>query len=215
MRNLRSAAQEASEDIFFGQVVINWARWFIIVAGALLVIWTAGSPADLVIGVIPVVALMAVNFYLHGRHIAERPANLALISLASILDLAVITVVVVFWPTETHRGLASPFFIMFYPMVLAFAFVMPPRMAVVYTVASVAAYAGACILVGVPVVTDDSGVTYTSVFSQTGAVKVLVARIITLGAMGALGTYYWRIQRNRRRAALGEPSALLTTPGEA
>ena len=123
MRNLRSAAQEASEDIFFGQVVINWARWFIIVAGALLVIWTAGSPADLVIGVIPVVALMAVNFYLHGRHIAERPANLALISLASILDLAVITVVVVFWPTETHRGLASPFFIMFYPMVLAFAFV--------------------------------------------------------------------------------------------
>ncbi len=155
MRNLRSAAQEASEDIFFGQVVINWARWFIIVAGALLVIWTAGSPADLVIGVIPVVALMAVNFYLHGRHIAERPANLALISLASILDLAVITVVVVFWPTETHRGLASPFFIMFYPMVLAFAFVMPPRMAVVYTVASVAAYAGACILVGVPVVTDD------------------------------------------------------------
>ena len=213
MRELRSVKQEASEDIFFGQVVINWARWFIIVAGALLVLWSAGSPAELVIGIIPVVALMALNFYLHGRQLAERPAKPALIALASILDLAVITVVVLFWPDQAHRGLGSPFFIMFYPVVLAFAFVMPRGIAVGYTLAALVAYAGACLLVGVPVVGDTADITYTSIIGQTGAVKVLVARLITLGAMGGLGTYYWRIQRDRRRNAKREPSAIQGATG--
>jgi hypothetical protein len=40
------------------------------------------------------------------------------------------------------------------------------------------------------------------VFSSEGAEQV-VLRLITLGAMGGLGTFYWRIQRDRRRAAAG------------
>ena len=68
VQQVRTQAQEASEDIFFGQVVMNWARWFVIAAGVILALWTTDNEMDLVVGVIPVVALMAMNFYLHGRH---------------------------------------------------------------------------------------------------------------------------------------------------
>ena len=35
MEGIRSPEQEAAEDVFFGQSVIIWARWFVILAGAL------------------------------------------------------------------------------------------------------------------------------------------------------------------------------------
>ena len=36
MQEVRSIPQEAAEDVFFGQVVMIWARWFLIAAGVLL-----------------------------------------------------------------------------------------------------------------------------------------------------------------------------------
>ena len=182
MQEVRSSAQEYAEDIFFGQVVMSWARWFIIAAGVVLALWASADAAKLVIGVVPVVALMAMNFYLHGRYLAGRPANRVLITAASVLDLAIITLVVIF---------EGQFFILYYPVVLAFAFVMPPRLTAVYTTAALAAYAGAYLLADPALMND------------MDAVKTLVTRLITLGAMGALGTYYWRIQRQRRRAVVG------------
>ena len=189
MKETRSATRDAAEDIFFGQVVINWARWFLIAGGIALVLWSAADVTQLVVGTLAVVALMGVNFYLHGRQLAARPANPALITIASLLDLAVVTMVVLFWPDAEHRGLASPFFIFYYPVLLAFAFVMQPKFTLAYTLLALAAYAGACFLVDQSIVTE------------AGSAESLVARLITLGAMGGLGTYYWRIQRGRRRAS--------------
>ena len=189
MQEVRSTAQEAAEDVFFGQVVINWARWFIIAAGVVLVLLTFNDPNKIVIGILPIVGLMAMNFYLHGRRMAERPANRALIALSSVVDLVAITAVVLIWPDGDAQGLKSPFFIMYYPVVLAFAFVLPPRVTIAYTVFAMAAYAGACLLAD------------PFVFGNLEDIEALIARLITLGAMGALGTYYWRIQRDRRRAA--------------
>ena len=148
MTEIRTVEQKAAEDVFFGQVVANWARWFIIASAAVFVLWSAGTTDRLVVGIIPVVALMAINFYLHGRYMAERPANRALIALTSLMDIALITAVVLFWPGA--GGLKSPFFIMYYPVVLAFAFVMPPRTTLVFTVAALGAYAGAAFLAEVP-----------------------------------------------------------------
>ena len=113
MKEIRSIGQEAAEDVFFGQVVINWARWFLIVGAVVLVLWNAADVNQLVAGTVAVVALMAINFYLHGRQLADRPANRALITLASFLDVAVITVVVLAWPESEERGLASPFFVFY------------------------------------------------------------------------------------------------------
>ena len=191
MQEVRSVAQEAAEDVFFGQAVISWARWFIIGAGIILALWQAPDAFSLIIGVMVVVGLMALNFYLHGRYLAERPANRAMITTASLIDLALITLVVIF------RG---EYFILYYPVVLAFAFVMPPKVTAVYTAAVLGAYAGAYFL-GDP-----------SFLGDVVAVKTLVMRLITLGATGALGTYYWRIQRNRRRASVGELAAAQSQP---
>ena len=191
MNDTRSIKQETAEDIFFGQVVMNWARWFLIAGGVILVVWKAADVNELIAGTLAVVALMVVNFYLHGRQLAQRPANPTLITLASLMDLAVITLVVLVWPESEQRGLGSPFFVMYYPLVLAFAFVMKPSLTVIYTAVALSAYTGASILVG----TDHFDL------------ETLVARLIALGAMGGLGAYYWRIQRARLSRSTEGPSA--------
>jgi hypothetical protein len=136
---------------------------------------------------------MAINFYLHGRSFAEKPANRAMITLTSVIDIALITTVVLFWPGAP--GIQSVFFVMYYPVILAFAFIMPPKVTLVYTALAVVAYTGASILAD------------TSILTDVALIESLVTRVITLGAMGALGTYYWRTQRNRRRAAAAAVTA--------
>src|SRR5262245_12778765 len=97
MHPVRSAAQEAAEDLFFGQVVIIWARWFLILTGAILTLWSATSVGEITAKILPIVVLMAMNFFLHGRYLMEQPANRRLIVAASVLDLLVVTATVLLW----------------------------------------------------------------------------------------------------------------------
>jgi hypothetical protein len=182
----RELEQETAEDIFFGQAVMIWARWFLIVAGTVFFLWTAQATTELALGVLPIVGLMAVNFYLHGRYLLERPSNVLQIVTASAIDIGLISAIVLLWHSSAvadRTGLASPFFVFYYPVLLAFAFVVPRRLTVVFTSATAAIYAAICL---------------PDVTSITSA-KVLVLRLATMIAMGALGTFYWRIQRDRRR----------------
>jgi hypothetical protein len=178
--------REAAEDIFFGQVVMIWARWFLIAAGTIFFLWTAKQTTELALGVLPIVALMAVNFYLHGRYILERPSNTLQIIAASAIDIGLISAIVLLWHPSTvagGTGLASPFFVFYYPALLALAFVLPRRLTVLITTATAAIYTLICL---------------PDLTSITNA-KILVLRLATMAAMGGLGTYYWRIQRDRRR----------------
>lgn len=177
-------ALEARRDVFFGQVVLIWARWAVIAAGAVMAMWLSDSSAALTLNILPVVVLMGINFYLHARYLLERPANQVLIKLLSAVDLAMVTAIVVGWDVDgAGRGLASPFYVYYYPLLLAFAFVFPPRLTAAFTAAVLAAYTTACLGLNPAMVADAS------------ELKLLVLRLITLGAMGGLGTYYWRIQR--------------------
>ena len=186
MTDARLHMKEAAEDVFFGQVVIIWARWFMIVAGAVLALWTTQKSSGLAVAVVPIAALMVMNFYLHGRYLTERPSNELQIAAASLLDLAVITCLVLFWHgPHVGSGLASPFVVFYYPMLLAFAFVLPRRLAVGYTSLAVSLYAFACL---------------PNVHTAVDA-KSLLLRLTTMAAMCGLGTFYWRIQRDRRRIA--------------
>ena len=47
VREVRSVDQADQEDVFFGQTVLLWARWSVIVAGIVLVLWTSHSIGDL------------------------------------------------------------------------------------------------------------------------------------------------------------------------
>ena len=191
---LRGAAQEAAEDVFFGQAVIIWARWFIILTGAMMTLWTATTVKEITINTLLIVTLMGMNFFLHGRYLMERPANRALLIAIGLVDLLVISGIILAWPGQV--GAHSDFFVFYFPIVLAFAFVLTPRLTAAYTALALLAYGAACL--------------YAAAGSNLGALdpKLLVMRLITLAAMGGLGTYYWRIQRTRRRAARGHASAL-------
>ena len=188
MTQTQARTEEAAQDIFFGQIVMNWARWFVIGAAAILILGTANETKDVVLGIWPIVGLMALNFYLHGRRAVERPANPRLITLASVLDVAVITAAVTTGiGAGLGAGIANPFYLTYYPVVLAFAFVMQPRATVVLTAAVVVSYAAAAFLA------DGS-----ALFESVSQLKQLAARLISLAAVGGLGAYFWRIQRRRR-----------------
>jgi hypothetical protein len=99
------------------------------------------------------------------------------------VDLILITAIVVLWPGS--HGLNNQFFVLYFPVVFAFALVFTRRIEVGYTVLAIVLYAGACLLTGtVPYDLGDQD-------------KVLVMRVIVIAAMGFLGNYYFRIQRDR------------------
>jgi hypothetical protein len=186
---VRQLEQEAAEDIFFGQVVTIWARWFLIAAGTIFFLWTAQKSSQIAIGVLPIVALIVLNFYLHGRYLLERPSNVLQITMASTIDVGLVSAIVLMWHSSAAApltGLASPFFVFYYPVLLAFAFVMPRRLTLIFTALVAAVYTAICL-------PDLTSIT---------SVKVLILRLATLSAMGGIGTFYWRIQRSRRHAGL-------------
>lgn len=185
----RTPAQEAAEDIFFGQIVVIWARWFFIAAGAVLALWSARTVAELTGAILIVVALMAINFFVHGRYLMERPANRLFLLATGLLDLTIITLLV--WNWQGQGGLESPFFILYYPILFSFALIFSPRVTTLATLMVLGVYTGVCLVVNPALVGD------------IHQISSLATKLITLAAMGGLGTFYWRIQRNQRRAVLG------------
>ena len=183
IREVRTADQADQEDLFFGQTVLLWARWSVIVAGIVLVLWTSSSIAYLTATVPFFLVLMAINFFLHGRYVTGNPLNRTVLVLASGIDLILITAIVIFWPG--HRGLDNQFFVLYLPVVFAFALVFTRRIEVIYTGLAMLAYAVACI------------VTFTVPVNFGPEDKILVMRLIVIATMGFLGNYYFRIQRIR------------------
>jgi hypothetical protein len=180
----RSAIKEAAEDVYYGQVVLIWARWFVILAAAILAIWGANSSGELTGRVLVLVALMGLNFFLHGRTMMDRPANSQLLIASSVIDLTIIDIIIATWQQD---GFSSPYFVLYYPVIFAFALVFPPRLTALFALLAIGSYLIICLITG------------PSIFDVDNA-KPMVERIITLGAIAGLGTYYWRIQRDRRRS---------------
>lgn len=195
VREVRTPEQANQEDIFFGQTVIVWARWSVIVAGIVLVLWTSTNVSLLTQTMPFFLVLMAVNFFLHGRYVMGSPLNRTVVMVASVIDLILITAIVVLWPGS--HGLNNQFFVLYFPVVFAFALVFTRKIEAAYTGLAMLAYAAGCIIVGT--VHLDGG----------NEDKVLVMRLIVIAAMGFLGNYYFRIQRDRlARASRGDTAGL-------
>jgi hypothetical protein len=190
----RPQAQEAAEDIFFGQITIIWARWFLIAAGAIIALLSTIDMFQLTIAILTVIVLMSINFAMHGRYLTGKPANMFLLLATNLTDALIITFLVFAW--NGASGLNNHFFVLYYPMLFTFALVFPPTIAILYTVLILILYTTACL------VTTDPQL----IFSIAGF-ELLVMRLITLGAMGGLGTYYYRRQREALRKLTAEPLA--------
>ena len=192
-REVRTPKQAEQEDLFFGQSVTLWARWSVIVAGIVLVLWTSTDVALLTQTMPFFLVLMAVNFFLHGRYVTGSPLNRVAVTVASVVDLILITAIVVLWPGS--HGLQNQFFVLYFPVVFAFALVFTRKIEAAFTVLAIVLYAGACVL------------TRTVPFDLGNDDKVLVMRVIVIAAMGFLGNYYFRIQRDRLASlAKGTPA---------
>jgi len=127
--------------------------------------------------------LMAVNFFLHGRYVMGSPLNRTVVVVASAVDLVLITAIIVLWPGS--HGLENQFFVLYFPVVFAFALVFTRQVEAAYTGLAMVAYAASCFLTG------------TVHISAGNDFKLLVMRLIVIAAMGFLGNYYFRIQRDR------------------
>ena len=121
MNSQTNHKKEAAEDIFFGQIVIIWARWFVIAAGFIYVLWQASDTSQLSKAILPLILVMAVNFFVHGRFLMEKPINQTLLLALSFVDLLVVTVVILMGANQA--GIDSQLFIFYYPFLVAFAFV--------------------------------------------------------------------------------------------
>jgi hypothetical protein len=193
IRPSAQAAREEAQDLFWGQAACLWARWSIVLGGAVLVLARAESTDQLALGIAPVVVLLLANFYLHGRYLLERPANRPLVLLASGLDLGLVAVLGLSWPGQP--GLDSPVYLFLYPLVLAVGLVFPPRVAWTFGSIATAGYAVLVTLAGLHGAAD---------------LKVLVVRAIVLAAMAGLGSLYWRSVRRQARRAEGSDATSAT-----
>lgn len=197
--NVPTSAEERIEDIFYGQITIIGARWFLIGGMLLLTLWGAQTVRDVQLKILPIIALIALNFYVHGRYMMERPAGAALIYISSLVDLLIISVIIFLGLPRGQVGLDNPFFIFYYPAVLAFALVFAREIAAIGILLTCIVYVAICVSAGL---------------GAGDGVYALVIRLVTLVTTGVVGTLYWRIQRERRQRAREVPGALLKELGE-
>ena len=177
---------EAQQDIFYGQIVFIWARWIVIGSTLFLILRNAESVANIQIPMIPLVLLIAANFYLHGRFVMRKPANAILLTIATTVDIIFITLIIVLG-AGGETGINNPFFVLYFPVLLAFSLVFPRKRTLVMTFLLITMYLLICILLP------------PRVSFAKGEEEVLAVRIIMLLTTALLGTMYWRIQRMYRR----------------
>lgn len=186
-----SDAREAAADLFWGQEASIWARWAVALGGAALVLSQAADAGTLAFEIVPVVLLLIANFYLHGRYLLERPANATLTLLASAFDVAMLVLLYFSWSGQP--GLGNPCYLLLYPVVFSVGLVFPPRIAWPFTSAALAIY---------------SALMAPSVPLETGGLKILVVRLLTLAAVCGLASLYWRsVRREQRKVTHGADAA--------
>jgi len=187
MKDMNEAeVTEAMQDVFYGQIVFIWARWIVIISTLFLILRNARGVADIQVPMIPLVLLIAANFYIHGRFVMRRPANAVLLTIATMIDFVFITAIILLG-AGGKTGIANPFFVLYYPVMLAYALVFPRRRTLIMAVILIVVYLLICVFIPprVSIANEDE--------------KVLAVRTVMLLITALLGTMYWRIQRRRRR----------------
>jgi hypothetical protein len=185
-RESNNEHSEALQDVFFGQIVFIWARWIVIFSTLFLVLRNAQSVADIQIPMIPIGILIVANFYIHGRFVMRQPANPILLTIATTIDFVFITLIILLG-VGGQTGIDNPFFVLYFPVLLAYSLVFPRSRTLVVATILIVAYLLICLLLP------------PRVSIAEGQEKVLAVRVVMLLTTAMLGTMYWRIQRARRR----------------
>ena len=169
-----------SEDLFYGQAVIVWARWILIATGLVLSFWEPQSLGLLQIQLAAIIALAFGNFYLHVQLLRGRPAIDRVVYAASAADLVVVTTLVI-----SQNGFSSPVFVFYFAAVLGLSVAFPAVLTAMYTAAVVLVYGVVCLS------TVDSA-EYPAVFT----------RLLMIAAIAVCGALFARSESHRRAEAL-------------
>jgi hypothetical protein len=169
-----------SEDLFYGQAVIVWARWILIATGLVLSFWEPQSLGLLQIQLAAIITLAFGNFYLHVQLLRGRPAIDRVVYAASAADLAVVTTLVI-----SQNGFSSPVFVFYFAAVLGLSVAFPAVLTAMYTAAVLLVYGVVCLS------TTDSA-EYPVVFT----------RLLMIAAIAVCGAVFARSESHRRAEAL-------------
>jgi hypothetical protein len=176
--------QTAEDDLRYGLIVIIWARWSIVVFAFILRMYRAAEIPMLVITIIGLLAVALINFVLHTRILAKRPAKVAWLYLASALDLCLISLI-----TGLEGGLHTHIFLYYYPAVLGFALVFPGAITTWLTFGVIVLYTGICLLFSKPAI------------DFNGDEAILLFRLMSLLGVAIVGNRYRFVEGQRRAKA--------------
>lgn len=181
-------SDRGSDDLAHGQIVIVTARWILVLSALLIALWTPGKIGELRLEIGVIILLACANFYLHAQLLTRKRLEKGIVYAASFGDLAVITAI-----AAAQGGFPSNVYVFYYPAVLAFSVAFPRRVNVLYTGATVLAYATVALA--------------TAPATQEALSSIFV-RVLMLAGVSACGNIYWLVERDRRQAAAQAHDAL-------
>jgi hypothetical protein len=171
-----------SEDLFYGQTVLVWARWILIGAGLVLSFWNPNGLLTLQVQLAAIIALAFGNFYLHVQLLRGRPVIDRVVYGASLGDIAVVTALVI-----VQGGYVSPVFIFYFAAVLGFSVAFPTALTAAYAAVVLGVYGVICLA------TAGAG-DYPAVFT----------RELMIAAIAVCGNLFARSESHRRTQAVRE-----------
>lgn len=189
---LQNAGSWDKRDLTLGQPVIIAVRWVMIASALILAIWNVTDMSELRLQIVVILALALTNFYLHAQLLMKRDVNPNVIYAASSVDLAVITILVLY-----QGGYDSSIFIFYLPAIAALAVAFPRSLTALYTLLVLIAYGLVC------------------VGTASSAMNVIVVRLLMITAVATCGSIYLQLEHKRRWRSIDDEDALLRTLGVA
>ena len=178
---LRFSGQDP-EDLMYGQSVIVTARWILVVSAFMLALWNPGPMGELRTQVLFILLLAVANFYLQAQILMKKPASSGVVYFASAADLAVISVMIIL-----GGGFDSNVYVFYFPALLALSVAFSPAATLLFAGSAAGLYA--FISLG------------SALFGDIN-LQVMIARLIMMSAIAVCGQIFWRIERDRRGAAV-------------
>ena len=178
------------EDLTYGQSVIVTARWILVVSGLFLALWNPGPMGELRIQILFILLLAVANFYLQAQLLMKKPASSGVVYFASAADLAVISAMVIL-----GGGFESNVYVFFFPALLGLSVAFSPAATLLFAGGAVGIYAF---------------VSFGSALFGPIDSQVLIARLIMMSAVAVCGQIYWRIEHDRRGAAVEARNQLIS-----
>ena len=191
-------SSEVNEDLSHGQIVIVIAKWVLVFAGIVLVLWAPAPISQLRVQILILLLIAVQNFYHHAQLLKRRPVPDAVAYIASGADIAVVTVLVML-----QGGFDSNLYIFYFPALIALSVVFRTEITTLFTAVTVSLYGAICLLdlIDEPLASDD--------------IQVMLGRLMMMVALVTCGALSYRLEARRcttGTAARPAPSDFLHEP---